>query len=78
MAWVIGTMLAAMDRINADLEEQRGKVRFAGTLAEFRQSRGAAVDCDAELLRDEGGAASLPRTAQGGTGLLQPAKGAGW
>jgi uncharacterized protein (DUF885 family) len=30
--------LAAMDRINADLEEQRAKVRFAGTLAEFRQS----------------------------------------
>ena len=30
--------LAAMDRINADLEQQRVKVGFAGTLAEFRQS----------------------------------------
>jgi len=30
--------LAAMDRINAELEEQRAKVKFAGTLAEFRQS----------------------------------------
>ncbi|MDQ6893627.1 MAG: DUF885 domain-containing protein [Acidobacteriota bacterium] len=30
--------LAAMDQINADLEEQRAKVRFSGTLAEFRQS----------------------------------------
>jgi uncharacterized protein (DUF885 family) len=30
--------LAAMDRINADLEALRAKVGFAGTLAEFRQS----------------------------------------
>ena len=30
--------LAAMERINADLEAQRAKVGFAGTLAEFRQS----------------------------------------
>ena len=30
--------VAAMERINADLEQQRAKVGFAGTLAEFRQS----------------------------------------